>query len=211
MFFFLISKVLYCSMHYLFKSIYPANNYYYTCFIWHYFSKLFHWPIAAPSLKTKSDYRSIWGGLKHEFVPSVLDTRAGWAWLSVAGRRWPSETASRTGFLPPIDSRCGTATDKHNLVRLGENGYCKVWKTRRRVIRTLAQWRKARTRGTSLGSSLARAARWLVVRQATSFPALTLHINPLQRQQTTPISYDRLLLMSSNIYSLCAVTIYCWH
>lgn len=45
---------------------------------------------------------------------------------------------------------------------------------------TLAQCRKASTRGTSLGSSLARAARWLVVRQATSFPAVTLQSRPLQ-------------------------------
>lgn len=47
---------------------------------------------------------------------------------------------------------------------------------------TLAQWRKASTSGTSLGSSLARAARWLVVRQATSFPAVTLQSRPLQRK-----------------------------
>lgn len=46
---------------------------------------------------------------------------------------------------------------------------------------TLAQQRKASTSGTSLGSSLAKAAKWLVVRQAMPLPALTLHGRPLRR------------------------------
>lgn len=44
---------------------------------------------------------------------------------------------------------------------------------------TFAQYLNAITRGTSLGSSFPRAIRCFVVRQAFSFPALTLQRRPL--------------------------------
>lgn len=45
---------------------------------------------------------------------------------------------------------------------------------------TFAQYLKAITKGTTVGSSFPRVAKWFVVRQAFSFPALTLQIRPLK-------------------------------
>lgn len=44
---------------------------------------------------------------------------------------------------------------------------------------TFAQYLNAITKGTSLDSSFPRAVKWFVVRQAFSFPALTLQKRPL--------------------------------
>lgn len=44
---------------------------------------------------------------------------------------------------------------------------------------TFAQYLKAITKGTSLFSSFPRAVKWFVVKQAFSFPALTLQRRPL--------------------------------
>lgn len=46
---------------------------------------------------------------------------------------------------------------------------------------TFAQYLNAITKGTSFGSSFPRAVKCFVVRQAFSFPALTLHRRPLVR------------------------------
>lgn len=45
-----------------------------------------------------------------------------------------------------------------------------------------AQYLKATTKGTTVGSSFPSVARWFVVRQAFSFPALTLQIRPLKHK-----------------------------
>lgn len=45
---------------------------------------------------------------------------------------------------------------------------------------TFAQYLKAITKGTIVGSSFPSVAKWFVVRQAVSFPALTLQIRPLK-------------------------------
>ena len=44
---------------------------------------------------------------------------------------------------------------------------------------TFAQYLNAITKGTSFDSSFPRAVKWFVVRQAFSFPALTLQKRPL--------------------------------
>lgn len=44
---------------------------------------------------------------------------------------------------------------------------------------TFAQYLNAITKGTSFDSSFPRAVKWFVVRQAFSFPALTLQRRPL--------------------------------
>lgn len=48
---------------------------------------------------------------------------------------------------------------------------------------TFAQYLKAITKGTIVGSSFPSVVKWFVVRQAFSFPALTLQIRPLKSKK----------------------------
>lgn len=50
---------------------------------------------------------------------------------------------------------------------------------------TFAQYLKAITKGTTVGSSFPSVVKWFVVRQAFSFPALTLQIRPLKSKKET--------------------------
>lgn len=52
---------------------------------------------------------------------------------------------------------------------------------------TFAQYLKAITKGTIVGSSFPSVAKWFVVRQAFSFPALTLQIRPLKSKKKQKI------------------------
>lgn len=47
------------------------------------------------------------------------------------------------------------------------------------MMLTFAQYLKAITKGTTVGSSFPSAAKWFVVKHALSLPALTLQIRPL--------------------------------